>query len=465
MNESTDVSDVDTADAPAPVPSPAAGSAGLSVTDFRMLPTEQLPVSSGVIGAAAWYRDALYVGIEAAELRDCGIWRLGAGGWSCVYRVPGEAGDGAGQRWSFVTARVLRSASDTGPVLYFGLGGTSAPCRLLRSEDGQGFVECDQPGFGLYHQPVTSPCAPVAMGGRVFSSPAAAGTPAAPALDTRLRYVLETGDPLHGGWIAVSEPAFGDDSNLGVSALAVFAGRLYAATLNRRRGFQLWCCQPGEGVPYRWRRVLEQGAWRPINSVVTAMTVFGDALYLCCAAAPDPGGRDRYGPFPAEIIRVYADDRWELVAGQPRFTPHGYRKPVSGRLGGLDDYFTRAFTACECLGDWLYCAGESVRHATEYLNGRDELSSARREWLREETAGRLGGEFSLWRTRDGADWECVTDRGFPDGDTFAVRVSSMVSGPRGLFVFPARGRESAATRHGVPQIWLGTMPGEGEVPS
>ena len=128
-----------------------------------------------------------------------------------------------------------------------------------------------------------------------------------------------------------------------VTALAVFADKIYAATANATAGFELFCAATGAGGS--WETVLTRGAWRyGYNRSVTAMAVIGARLYVA-ADGPDLS-HISIGDEHPEIMVVAADGHWQLFSGQARFTPEGLRRSVtvagpgtpgcSGRtIGGL----------------------------------------------------------------------------------------------------------------------------------
>ena len=170
-----------------------------------------------------------------------------------------------------------------------------------------------------------------------------------------LPIVFHLRDPGTGGWRIVSGPGFGDAGNLGIFTLAALGERLYAGTFNLR-GFQVWASECRGEPPYRWYRVVDQGAGRgPLNQAVASMTAFKGALYV--GGGIQGGGIDRangIGPAAAEIIRVNADDSWDLIVGDPRDTSEGRREPLSGLRAGFGDFFNGYIWSLAEHGGWLY---------------------------------------------------------------------------------------------------------------
>jgi hypothetical protein len=442
--------------------------------------------------AAIWFRGALYVGTGRAPLGFMGrytarqgasqlagqgrfgsmrpdaggreedgaqVWRFdpATGEWTLVYDSPlqeGRDGKIRARDRSIRAAGIYQTSIDAEPALYLGVGSLERQVVFLRSVDGLRFEECDEQGFGLGDVDVPSVRCIAGIDGRIYSTPTGKNFGRGMFDDnlTDHPYVFETDDPLRGHWRAINEPGFGDTDNLSINELVEFEGCLYAATINKRHGFQLWKARPEGKPPYRWKKLLEAGAWRPISSVPSAMRVFNGALYVCCTLQRQGrGGRDRFGPYPAEMIRVYPDDTWELVAGKPRFTPHGLKRPTSGMLGGLNDYFTHVFWRMAEYEGWLYMGTAGWKWMPTYLKDRTDLSPAQLQWLREETAKRADGEFSLWRTRDGDRWEAVTRTGLPGGNPLNYGIRELIATPIGLYLFPTS--KAGANKGGGLEIW------------
>src|SRR5438034_11146076 len=69
------------------------------------------------------------------------------------------------------------------------------------------------------------------------------------------------------------------------------------------------------------------------------MAVFKDQLYV--------GGQ-------TDLIRVKQNDTWDLVVGNPRFTPQGFRWPISNMPSGFGNPFTGHLWRMEPHAGWLY---------------------------------------------------------------------------------------------------------------
>src|SRR3546814_3753782 len=86
--------------------------------------------------------------------------------------------------------------------------------------------------------------------------------------------IYESSDPARGGWQPVSDFGFGDVGNKSLHEVCAWGDHLYVGTLNHA-GFQLWRSTCEGEAPYRWERVLEQGAGRgPLNQGVLSLFPF-----------------------------------------------------------------------------------------------------------------------------------------------------------------------------------------------
>jgi len=433
----------------------------------------------------AWFQGALYTGTTRANLctikaarppgfvcwpircpdnlydidRRAEIWRFDPlkGAWERAFRSPWatsasgllahsrsklEPGVRVPRDIGYRGMRAFQGASDEAEALYVLTWSPSKSGRssvMLRSEDGREFKRVrpqeGDPSINTYR-------ALCAFNGRLFTSPAGrtAGWKDGKHLGNLdctvgQALVLENADPLRGSWKLANPPSFGDPSNLTVFDLHAFNGYLYAGTANAK-GFQLWKTKGEGNPPYEWSRVLTDGAYRgPLNEGTATLCAHGDYLYI--GTGIQAGGYDRtfnIGPAAAEILRVAADDSWELVVGSPRDTPDGFKTPISGFGPGFDNFFAGYFWTSGCDDGWLYMGTYDWSVFFPYLpldkwpfqmpRACSYLS------LKALAAERAGCE--LWRTRDGVSWEAVTKSGF--GNPYNYGIRRLVSSPVGLFV-------------------------------
>ena len=397
------------------------------------------------------------------------IWRYypGENRWERVYVSP-VVHEEEGEKPVFFGFRNMlpaRLMKDPEPVLYI-LPWFTKPefgPSIIRSEDGKDFqvLPMKIPGESKF----TSFRPLVEFKGKLFT--AASGSKESPSM-AGVAVVLETSDPLGGEWVVVNEVNFGDPTNLGVFEMAVFNNHLYAATFNPR-GFQLWKTDAEGKPPYRWVKVISEGAGRGgENEGVASMCVFQNSLYLGTGILN--GGYDYVhdiGPAASELIRVYPDDTWELVVGEGRIVEGEVKLPVSGLPVGFGNPFNTYFWRLCVHEGWLYLGTFNGAIMLPYLD-KEEWGERRKRRLeeKEEDLVREMGGCELWRSRDGINWFPVTRDGF--GNPYNYGIRGMVSSPHGLFVGTANpfSPEVAVKRtggwvyeenpKGGLEIWLGS---------
>jgi hypothetical protein len=144
---------------------------------------------------------------------------------------------------------------------------------------------------------------------------------------------------LSGAWEDLPSPTLPDGRALEIGSLAVFGDQLVAGLNDPERGFELWrLAEPAGGAP-AWEPALTRGGDRfSPNAEVFALAAWRDALYM---AAGPRGGRAKSRPWMPggfELIRVYPDFTWDLIAGTPRITTAGLKIPLAGLAAGFDDF-------------------------------------------------------------------------------------------------------------------------------
>ncbi len=307
------------------------------------------------------------------------------------------------------------------------LGRQVPPPGLLHSSDGQsyGYVPSDS---GTVMGDVTGCC---------FGAQASAnGT-----------FYLTVDASSNGGAVYTStNPAAGDNAfaqytpsyptTMTVQALAMFDGALYLGTTSPH-GYQVWKARPGcRTSPCPWsdfRPLIPFGAGlgRQGSLGVASMMVFTDtsgtpALYV----GTDGSAMNR----SAELIRIHADDSWDLLVGRPRVINGVLRSPLSQLPGGFGWPYNLQMRAQAAADGWLYVGTFDASTAQQYQPGGYLLRN------------KMG--FDLYATHDGVTFTKVTDNGF--GDPFSVAARSLAGTPLGLFV------GSSNPYYGL-RTWLGQL--------
>jgi ubiquinone/menaquinone biosynthesis C-methylase UbiE len=420
------------------------------------------------------------------------IWRYDppADRWTMVFQSPlvkAQDGKDIPLVIAFRAMAVFQGASDPAPAIYAptlapGRLGQDAGSVMMRTFDGERFETLSEIGADLGLGRFRGFRALQPFGGRLFTAPVMGTASAVPNV-AGTSIVLVSRDPGRGKWELANLPNFGDPNNEGIFEMGEANGFLYAGCVNLAEGFQVWKTDARGDPPYRWTRVLSRGAYRGrLNQGTVAMTAFGDHLYV--SAAIQGAGYDRannVGPAAAELMRIAADDSWDLIVGDARVTPEGMKAPLSGFGAGFGNpsagYFWRM---CEHEG-WLYLGTLDTSVFLTWHRDFDVLPPHVKNILDpgsiEDLVRRFSG-FHLWRTRDGIRWIPVSTNGL--GNRFNYGARTMVSTPHGLFVGATNpfGPEIAVRRAGGwvyepnptggAEIWLGSTragdPGGGDPP-
>ena len=165
------------------------------------------------------------------------------------------------------------------------------------------------------------------------------------------------------------------------------------------------------------------------------MVPFKDALYVGTGIIN--GGYDRHhkvGPAPAEVIRIYPDNKWQLLVGDTRVTTEGVLYPQSSHGAGFSNFFNgyhwRMVVHDEqlFLGTFKWSVLLPFMPIEKWPKVIGDLVHERGiEKILEQNSG-----FDLWRTSDGIDWVPVTRNGF--GNRYNWGVRNLVSTTAGLYV-------------------------------
>lgn len=421
-----------------------------------------------------WFQDHLYVGTTRANLAYRGRWRaetdpesLGeiwpvripdglfsidlraeiwrynprADDWQRVFVSPMVKGiDGFEVPVSigFRAMTPFQGPHDAEPALYVPTWGShqTPQTNMLRSVDGVNFDLVSEPGMGIPDPKPRGLRALVSFKGRLFTSPAVGQERRQPNV-AGFMMVLVSSDPAQSDWQWACEPHFGDPNNLSVFQMASFNGYLYAGTLNVHEGFQIWKTEAEGTPPFKWKKIISHGAYRgKFNQVAMTLQPFGGCLYV--GSAIQEGGLDtenKVGPAEPEVLRINADDSWDLVVGEPRLTPDGLKVPLSGLGPGLGNPFSGyAWSMCDHEG-WLYLGNSVWTLFLRYSKLDDRLPENVRKILTDAYVEKIISKFGgcdLWRSRDGSRWIPVTLDGF--GNYYNMGIRNMVSTPHGLFV-------------------------------
>lgn len=359
-------------------------------------------------------------------------------------------------------------------VLYISSSGFTA--YILRTTDGENFQALSiDPGVELPSEvSLTSFRSLVSFNGRLYTTPTATAGSGANLSEFQIVFEgmsIELSGESEGidgvfHFRPVSQPGFGDETNLTIFEMATFNGYLYAGTGNSEKGYQIWKTDASNEPPYRWTPVIMDGAYRgPKNQGTACMYPFKGRLYI--GSGIQKGGYDSgtniWGQ--PELIRINPDDTWQLICGEQRNTPDGFKVPLSGRGPGFDNIFTAYFWQMKEHEDWLYLG--TLDHSISLLYMRlGLLSPTTRKWIEFIGADRIVkwvGGFDLWKTKNGILWYPVTFTGLGNPLNYGLRTLQSTS--FGLFLGTANPFTVGDITYTFPnqpggaEVWLGQEEG------
>jgi hypothetical protein len=340
------------------------------------------------------------------------IWRYTpeTGAWERVYQspkdveIPGSPGKYIGREVGYRDMIVLEETDGTEALYVAGATANSVwpglpPPRILRSTDGETFEAIPQdPGTVL---------GDLGEGQSTFRD--------FEIYNGRL-YVLNGNIRGHGMPLETENPAGGNDEyrwvtmqDVQVFEMCPYNGYLYLGLSAYLGGYSVLKTDATGTPPYTLTPVVTNGGFRlPTRSPsVVSMHVFKDRLYV---------GTDQ----PVEVIRINPDDSWDLIVGNPRYTPDGQKYPLSGMGSGFDWPLAGHLWRMQAYQDKLYLSTHDYTTA---------LGQAVPE-LEDEIGWQYG--FDLYETPDGQYLRPITVTGFDD--KFQAGVRTLASTPYGLFV-------------------------------
>lgn len=415
--------------------------------------------------AMAWFKGRLYVGTSRNNLCNAAIIRKsiwtkrvtgcpnpqdylnldmraeiwaytpGSNSWQMVFRSPMVD--------DTVNGHLVRIARDVGyrsmavytdrhgvTALYVGTTGFGRQAFILQTIDGVNFQTLGPAGLGVYADSIR---ALTAYDGRLFVAPIGGNAAYMSGLNRDKVYM--TDDPASGKWTAASTTGFGDVGNSQLYTMGVFNGQLYAAMSNGA-GYQIWRTNAQGRPPYQWTAVVINGGYRGYTSpTVTTMAVFHNKLYV--GSSTETTGPVGSRGKPSEIIAINPDDSWDLIMGDARQTPEGYKRPLSGYGPGFNNRYNVYLWDMAVHDGWLYAG--TYDYSTFIIPTYPVI-------------GRRDAGFDLYRTRDGIHWQPVSTQGF--GNPYNYGVRTMMDTPAGFFLGTANPFANAPDHQGGAEIWL-----------
>ena len=236
----------------------------------------------------------------------------------------------------------------------------------------------------------------------------------------RGRLFAAVGDSLgNNAILATSDPALGDNAwqiasrppeTFPVSALSVYNDFLYCAVAGRQgQPYRIFKADAAGTPPLTFAPVMTGGGSDPGSGAswrAVSLAEFKGRLYVGTGTPP-------------ELVRIDADDSWELVIGAPRAADAGVKRPLSGVSLGLGSAFSAQFRALAAHEGKLYLGTADWSQVLEAIPPFGD-------------AAQFEFGFDLFRSDDGISWASITRNGL--GVEHQPIVQSMASTPAGLFV-------------------------------
>lgn len=221
-------------------------------------------------------------------------------------------------------------------------------------------------------------------------------------------FVLESANPRAGyaSFRQVTPPA------LQVYEMSVFNDYLYLGAGDQSTGYLVVKTNASGDLPYTFTPVVTGGAGRgPVMTSVVSMCPYQGRLYVGSA-----GWYSTLLP-SSELIRINANDSWELISGNPRLAGTRLLFPLSG----LGDGFGNPFNA----HIWRMEEHEGIL----YAGTNDDSWALRTTPLAAFFRPEFG--FDIFTSRDGVAFSPLTRNGFGNLYNFGLR--TFESTPVGLF--------------------------------
>jgi hypothetical protein len=367
------------------------------------------------------------------------IWRYHNGKWTRVYRAP-------------IVASYLRNVTDPTVLGGYEVAKTSGFRSMIKFTDKKGTraLYATSGGFS-FAIPSQQQMLYRTTDGTTWTTLA---TPAGMGRESRATAVLNgklyigvgggagavhpsvwcSDDPASGNWTKVmdfTEPGL-DSGNQGITMLCAFNNKLYVGTSNKA-GYQIYRSTTGAPAGNAsWEQIVADGAGDRYNVNAQTMKVFNGMLYVASVSLPFISGYDAFKGF--ELIRVHANDDWELVIGGPiSVDPSpGYPRqdPISGLPAGFGNPLAFYGWSMEVYGGYLYLGTLDTSVFLRYLPLDEVDWPVDPEVITSITDAVLGCD--LWRSKDGKTWSPVTKNGFNTPENYGVR--TMKATTKGLYL-------------------------------
>lgn len=297
------------------------------------------------------------------------------------------------------------------------------PPRILRSVDGVNFAPLPQDP-GTFLGEILNDDTFGARGFRSFAE--LDGKLFVTGTDFRgLGFIIYSENPEQGNdaWARASGPV----SEFPVWTLYSYNGFLYTISGDNQfpDGYEIRKTDATGPAPFTFTPIVTGGGFQSAEIIrARAGLSFGELDGILYA------GSDR----PTEMIRIFPDDSWDVVVGNPRDTPVGFKAPLSSIGQRFGNFFNGHFWRMKQSWD---------RKRLFMGTWDNSISSRTVQVLDNISRGQYGTD--VYTTTDGVHWSFATKQGFGDPMNYGTR--SLEATPFGTALGTAQATDGA-------QVWI-----------
>ncbi|OGO72935.1 MAG: hypothetical protein A2Z49_04215 [Chloroflexi bacterium RBG_19FT_COMBO_56_12] len=211
-------------------------------------------------------------------------------------------------------------------------------------------------------------------------------------------------------WQQITSDGFGDSNNYDLAALAVFSGKLYAATGNMVTGLEMWCSASGD--PGSWEQVNADGFNGTPTWPETTMEVFDGQLFVGISRITG-----NYTGGIAELWRSEDGKTWT-----PVFTD-GLGDPNNSNLTAMATFQGKFYISLRntVTGGQVWRSGNGTDWTPVFQDGLGETANSRPYGLIEFEdhlylifSYITGKSAEVWWSADGSTWRPILKGGWGD---------------------------------------------------
>jgi hypothetical protein len=214
------------------------------------------------------------------------------------------------------------------------------------------------------------------------------------------------------GWQQMNVSGFGDSNTVGVSALEIFRGQLYAGASNWVTGGQVWRLQQAA----KWQPVSVPGFGSTTNTAILDLAVFQGQLY----AGTGWNGYTVFG----KVWRSADGTKWQLVTDDGFSDTGNYA--VTNFIVFKDMLYAGTSNNVSSAQIWRSSTGKSntwkkvAPDEPGFPGGVDGFAVYKEVLYAAIELTQSGTSVQVWRSSNGSDWTAAIADGFGDPGNISV---------------------------------------------